>query len=128
MHEITLRFYAEDEQTGEALQAANESGAPITIGLSDGRSARFRATDVHVSPAAPLADVVGIKANRHRGHIALGNTDREAAPDRRGVLGAFCDLSDRRLHWWAFTAFELDPKGARNLAAELVLWADRREQ
>ena len=128
MHEITLRFYAEDEQTGEALQAAYESGTPITIGLPDGRSAQFQATAAHVSPAAPLADVVGIEGNRPRGHIALGTTDREVAPDRRGVLGAFCDLSDGRLHWWAFTAFELEPKGARNLAAELVLWADRRDR
>ena len=67
----------------------------------------------------PLVDVVGADGNRSRGHIALGGPTGPA-------LASFCDVGPV-LHFWAHMSVELDPAAARNLAAELTTWADRKE-
>lgn len=64
--------------------------------------------------------VIGTESNRPHGHIAIGRNGEPAAAD-------FVDLGAGRLHWWAWTRGELDSAGARALAAELILWADRQD-
>ncbi|HEY9408882.1 MAG TPA: hypothetical protein VIP77_04815 [Jiangellaceae bacterium] len=67
----------------------------------------------------PLADVVPNEGNRIRGHIAL-------AADGHTVA-ALTDQGNKTLHVWTVDFFELGVTGARNLAAALNDWADRRE-
>jgi len=67
----------------------------------------------------PLVDVVGADSNRRFGHIALGE------PEGRALV-TFVDLGPC-LRVWAYESAELDPAAARNLAAELTAWADRKE-
>lgn len=64
-------------------------------------------------------DVVGAEANRPFGHIALGEPDAQA-------MATFVDMGPV-LRFWSYEAGELDATAARNLAAELVCWADRKE-
>jgi hypothetical protein len=68
---------------------------------------------------APLVGVVAVDGNRQRGHIALGQ------PGGRALL-TFCDVGPE-LHFWSNVSARLDPTAARELAAELILWADRRD-
>ncbi len=68
---------------------------------------------------APLVDLVGVEGNRPRGHIALGE------PNSAAVL-TFVDLGST-LQFWSHQSARLDPQAARNLAAELTRWADRKE-
>lgn len=70
-------------------------------------------------PELPFVDVVGADSNRPYGHIALGQDGGRADV-------TFCDMGDH-LSIWAYTSGRLDPAAARNLAAELVAWADRKE-
>lgn len=67
----------------------------------------------------PFVDVVGAESNRPHGHIALGQNGGRAEV-------TFFDMGDH-LSIWAFTSSRLDPSAARNLADELVAWADRKE-
>lgn len=67
----------------------------------------------------PLVDVVGTKANRPFGHIALGEPTGPA-------LAVFTDTGDH-LQFWSYERGQFDATAARNLAAELIRWADRKE-
>ncbi|MAE64134.1 MAG: hypothetical protein CMJ18_07645 [Phycisphaeraceae bacterium] len=67
----------------------------------------------------PLVDVVGAESNRPRGHIALGEPDSQA-------IAVFTDMG-RHLTFWSYQRGQFDAAGARNLAHELTLWADRQE-
>jgi len=64
--------------------------------------------------------VVAADSNRPHGHIAIGT--RNGAPELTAV-----DTGDGRLEWWASNGGFLDAIGARALAAELILWADRQD-
>jgi hypothetical protein len=64
--------------------------------------------------------VIGQKANHHLGHIAIGHPGGRAS-------ATLTDECDGKLHWWPFDAGELDPAGAKELAAELIRWAQRTE-
>lgn len=46
MHQITLRFKAEEYDTVQALVDAWLNDQPVTIGVQDGRKADFRLTYV----------------------------------------------------------------------------------
>lgn len=67
----------------------------------------------------PLFDVVGVEANHPYGHIALG------VPGGRAQV-TFCDMGPV-LRVWAYASGDLTPDAARNLAAELAHWADRKQ-
>ena len=66
----------------------------------------------------PISRVVARDSNRPYGHIALGHGGQATA-----------DLiEDRdRLGLWVTETTWLDPDSARDLAAELCWWADRRD-
>lgn len=66
----------------------------------------------------PLVTVVGREANQSHGHIALG--DRSGPP-----IGTYVDLGDGYLRFWSYESARLDASGARELAADLLAWADR---
>ena len=68
----------------------------------------------------PLVDVIAAEANRPFGHIALGETNGPP-------LMIFCDLGEV-LHFWSWNGAELDATGARNLAEELLQWAEKKER
>ena len=65
-----------------------------------------------------VSAVIGAEANRPHGHIAVG-------PERRAEA-TFVDVGNGRLQYWAYDRGEIDAAGARALAAELKLWADRQ--
>jgi hypothetical protein len=61
-----------------------------------------------------------VRVDQRCSHITLA-----AAPDGP-CDGAFVDLGPV-LHWWSNVGVQLDPAGARALAAGLTAWADARE-
>lgn len=66
------------------------------------------------------ARVIGEPANARLGHIAMG-------PERQATL-SFAEEARGVLKPWVWETTELDPEGARQLAAALVRWAERTDR
>lgn len=75
--------------------------------------------------AEPLFDLAELQAPTARVDVDPKCQHLVMRDENDAILGAFVDLGPE-LHWWSSYALHLDPAGARELAAALVAWADRR--